>query len=70
MAMPERSTKEQRHRLRDLANAAQITADAAENADAETVSVSTPHGQAVVHLDSEGADVQLPEGGTVHVRFG
>jgi len=65
-----RSTKEQRHRMKDLANAAQITADAAENADTETVSVSTPHGPATVHLDSEGADVKLPEGRTVHVRFG
>ncbi len=68
--MNNRSTKEHRHRLKDLANAAQITADAAENADADTVSVSTPHGPATVHLDGEGADVQLPEGRTVHVRFG
>jgi predicted lipid-binding transport protein (Tim44 family) len=65
-----RSTKEQRHRLKDLANAAALTARAAGNADPETVSVSTPYGQATVHLDRQGADVDLPEGATVHVRFG
>ena len=61
---------EQRHRMKDLANAASLARDAARNAEAGTVSVRTPYGQAVVHLDGEGADVELPEGGTVHVRFG
>lgn len=68
--MPERSTKEHRHRLKDLANAAQIAADAADNVEPDTVSVNTPHGPATVHLDSKGADVELPEGCTVHVRYG
>ena len=32
--------------------------------------VHTGEGRAVIHLDAHGADVQLPEGATVHVRFG
>ena len=60
---------EKKHRRRDVANAAQLVADAAENAEAEDVTaVHTPHGKAVVHVDEHGADVRLPGGRTVHVR--
>ena len=57
-------------RLKDVANTASLARDAARNADAETVAVRTPYGKAIVHVDGKGADVELPEGGTVHVRFG
>lgn len=63
-------TTESHLRMKDLANAASLARDAARNAEPDTLSVSTPYGQAVVHLDTEGADVQLSEGATVHVRFG
>lgn len=67
--MPNPTDTEHEHRIKDLANAAALTARAAGNVEADTLSVSTPYGQAVVHLDGEGADVQLSEGATVHVRF-
>jgi len=53
-----------------VANGAALARDAARRADgADTVAMETPYGMAVVHLDRHGADVQLPSGATVHVRF-
>jgi hypothetical protein len=65
------SQTEARHRTKDVANAAALVRDAAESAatDGPTV-VHTPYGKAVVHVDEHGADVRLPGGRTVHVRFG
>jgi hypothetical protein len=71
---------EARHRMKDLACAASLARDAAESApeaaapeaaapEGPTV-VHTPYGKALVHVDGEGADVELPSGATVHVRFG
>ncbi len=51
-----------------MANAAQLLAEATETADEDTAALHTPYGRAVVHLDAEGADVELPSGATVHVR--
>jgi hypothetical protein len=60
---------DRRHRRRDVANAAQLVADAVSNAgDEEVMAVHTPYGKAVVHVDEHGADVRLPDGRTVHVR--
>lgn len=64
----------ERRRLNDVANAAALTAAATENAGTEnaeegTATVWTPYGKAVVHLERDGADVELPEGATVHIRF-
>lgn len=64
------SEVEQQSHLRAVANAAALSRDAARRADGDTVVVATPYGKATVHLDEEGADVTLPEGATVHVRFG
>ncbi|WP_251961660.1 hypothetical protein [Salinibacter ruber] len=59
---------QRRTRLTDVANAAQLLAEATETADEDTAALHTPYGRAVVHLDAEGADVELPSGATVHVR--
>jgi hypothetical protein len=68
--MPERSAKEGGPGLLAVANAAALSRDAARRADtADVVAMETPYGKAVVHLDRHGADVQLPSGATVHVRF-
>jgi hypothetical protein len=63
------SPTEREHSLKDVANAAQLVADAVSNAgDEEVMAVHTPYGKAVVHVDRHGADVRLPGGHTVHVR--
>ena len=60
---------EHRHRLTDLANAAALLVDAAENAERDRKRVQTPYGPATVTLDGNGADVRLHRRGvTVHVR--
>jgi len=64
------SPTEKAHRLKDLVNAAHITARAAERGTPDTAVVHTPYGKATVHLDEEGADVKLASGATVHVRRG
>ena len=64
------SETEKKRLLRDVATAASLVRDVARNSEAGTVAVCTPYGQAVIHLDDNGADVKLPEGATVHVRFG
>jgi len=66
--MPERR-KTDRSDLMAVANAGALARDAAERSRSETAVMETPYGRAVVHVDGEGADVELPEGGTVHVRF-
>ena len=54
-----------------VANSAALVRDAAVRADgADVMAMHTPYGKAVVHLDAHGADVKLPSGTTVHVRFG
>lgn len=53
-----------------VANSAALTANTADEAVPDTVVMDTPYGKAVVHLDRHGADVELPSGATVHVRFG
>jgi hypothetical protein len=63
-----RPMDEQRHRTRDVANAASLVVDATESVDADVVAVHTPYGKAIVHVDEHGADVELPSGATVHVR--
>jgi hypothetical protein len=60
---------EARHRMKDVANAAALLRDAARRADGDTVAMETPHGKAEIHADGHGADVRLPTGATVHVRF-
>jgi hypothetical protein len=60
---------EARHRTKDVANAAALVRDAADNADGGPTVVHTPYGKAEIHADEHGADVMLPEGATVHVRF-
>lgn len=68
--MPKRKT-EGRPDVLAVANAAALSRDTARRADtADVVVMETPYGRAVVHIDSEGADVELPSGATVHVRFG
>jgi hypothetical protein len=58
-----------RHRLTDVANAAALLVDAAENAGRDRRRVQTPYGPATVVLDGSGADVVLHRRGvTVHVR--
>jgi hypothetical protein len=64
------SPTEKEHRLKDIANAAALLRDAADNADGGPAVVHTPYGKAVVHADKHGADVRLPGGRTVHVRRG
>ena len=53
-----------------VANAAALVEDTAGRAQQDMAVVHTPYGKAVVHLDEHGADVELSEGSTVHVRFG
>ncbi len=67
------SETEARRRRHDVANAAALVRDAAESADkcdGGPMVVHTPYGRAEVHADRHGADVTLPDGATVHVRFG
>jgi len=52
-----------------VANAATLLAEAVEKASEDTAALHTPYGKATVHVDGEGADVELPSGATVHVRF-
>jgi len=66
--MAEQANK-RRLRLTDVANAAHLLAEAVETAGEDTGAVHTPYGRAVVHLDGEGADVELPSGNSVHVRL-
>jgi hypothetical protein len=63
---------EARHRTKDVANAAALLRDAAESADecdGDVIVVHSPYGPCKVHVDRHGADVTLPEGATVHVRW-
>jgi len=60
---------QRRTRLTDVANAATLLAEAVEKASEDTAALHTPYGKATVHVDGEGADVELPSGATVHVRF-
>ncbi len=60
---------QRRTRLTDVANAATLLAEAVETADKDTAALHTPYGKATVHVDAEGADVELPSGATVHVRL-
>ena len=54
-----------------VANSAALLRDAAQSAaEADVAIMETPYGMAVLHLDEHGADVELPGGETVHVRFG
>jgi len=53
-----------------VANAGALVRDAAVRAgSADVMEIETPYGMAVVHVDGEGADVHLPSGSTVHVRW-
>ena len=63
-------TDQETMRVKDVANAAGIIADAVRNARARDLrTVSTPYGPADVILDDDAADVVLRERGvTVHVR--
>ena len=66
------SETEARCRRHDVANAAALVRDAAESADdrdGDVMVVHSPYGRCEVHVDRHGADVTLPEGATVHVRF-
>jgi hypothetical protein len=63
------SETEARRRRHDVANAAALLRDAARRADGGPTVVHTPHGKAEIHADEHGADVKLPTGATVHVRF-
>lgn len=58
-------------RTAEVANAASIVRDAVRNADIEEspAVIQTPYGKAVVRHDDAGADIQLPEGATVHLRW-
>ena len=60
---------QRRTRLTDVANAATLLAEALEKASEDTAVLHTPYGKATVHVDAEGADVELPSGATVHVRL-
>jgi hypothetical protein len=63
------SSTEREHSLKDVANAAHIAFSAVRMSETDTAVLHTPYGKATVHLDAEGADVELPSGATVHVRF-
>ncbi len=63
------SPTEREHRLKDVANAAHTALTAARRSETDTAVLHTPYGKATVHIDGEGADVELPSGATVHVRF-
>ncbi len=60
---------EKEHRLKDVANAAHIAFSAVRRSETDTAVLHTPYGKATVHVDAEGADVELPSGATVHVRL-
>lgn len=63
-------TDQETMRVKDVANAAGVIADAVRNARARDLrTVSTPYGRADVILDGSAADVTFPDRGvTVHVR--
>jgi len=64
------STDQQTMRLKDLARAAALVAQAADSAEPRAIrTVSTPYGEADVILDRHAADVVLPDRDvTIHVR--